>query len=169
MVGTMLFVLLLSQNNSSRVADPHQPAEDQNLARKSLKPRAQKTQGNQGSNLENGDKWWSNSDSDWIRKSKKTQKKKRTKREEGGGKECRSFWGTISSPFFEHRIFMFGETLFFKGSNLGFSFNLCFGTHFVTKSHPKADQGDKRKRRKLERGKCGLDMAVAIQEALEVV
>ena len=161
----MLFVLLLSQNNSSRVADPNQPAEDQNLARKSLKPRVQKTQGNQGSNLENGYKWWSKFDSEI----KNNSKKKRTKREEGGGKECRSFWGTISSPFFEHRIFMFGETLFFEESNLRFSFNLCFGTHFVTKSHPKADQRDKRKRRKLERGKCGLDMAGAIREALEVV
>ena len=57
--------------------------------------------------------------------------------------------------------------MFFEGSNLGFSFNLCFGTRFVTKGDPKADQRAKRKRRKLERGKCGLDMAGAIREALE--
>ena len=97
------------------------------------------------------------------------QKKKRQQREKRAvAKSVALFGGTMSNPFFEHRIFMFGETLFFEGSNLGFSFNLCFGTHFVTKSHPKADQRDKRKRRKLERGKCGLDMAGAIREALEV-
>ena len=98
MVGTMLFVLLLSQNNSSRVADPHQPAEDQNLARKSLKPRAQKTQGNQGSNLENGYKWWANSDSDWIRKSKKTQKKNEPREKRAVAKSVALFGVPFDTP-----------------------------------------------------------------------
>ena len=54
-------------------------------------------------------------------------------------------------------------------SGFGFRFGLRFGTHVGPKSLRKQGRRDKRKRRKLERRKCGLDMAGAIREALEVV
>ena len=72
-------------------------------------------------------------------------------------------------PLFGTRDFFFGGTPLFERSGFGLRFGLRVGTHFEPKSLRKQGRRDKRKRRKLERRKCGLDVAGAIREALEVV
>ena len=68
----------------------------------------------------------------------------------------------------EHRIFFLGGTSLFERSGFGLRFGFSFRTHLDSKSLRKQGRRDKRKRRKLDRRKCGLDMAGAIREALEV-
>ena len=72
-------------------------------------------------------------------------------------------------PLFGTPDFFFGGTPFFERSGFGLRFRFRFGTHFEPKSLRKQGRRDKRKRRKLERRKRGLDVAGAIREALEVV
>ena len=73
-------------------------------------------------------------------------------------------------PLFGTRDFSFGGTQLFEGSSFGFRFGVRFGTHFVTenslKRRPKRQEKEQKAR---EAKKCGLDVAGAIREALEVV
>ena len=75
----------------------------------------------------------------------------------------------FGSLFGTQDFYFFGGTSLFERSGFGFRFGFRFGTHFEPKSLRKQGRRDKRKRRKLERRKRGLDVAGAIREALEVV
>ena len=79
------------------------------------------------------------------------------------------FWGTILLPFLEHGIFLSEERSFLRGPVSGSVLGFVLVPILEPKTRQKEGRRDKRKSRKLERRKCGLDMAGAIREALEVV
>ena len=77
--------------------------------------------------------------------------------------------GSHFGPPFWNTGFFFGGTQLFEGSSFGFRFGVLLVPILYPKTRQKEGRRDKRKSRKLERRKCGLDMAGAIREALEVV
>ena len=79
------------------------------------------------------------------------------------------FLGYHFGPLLEHGILFTEERRFLRGPISSSVLGSVLSPISYLKSLRKRGRRDKRKRRKLERQKCGLDMAGAIREALEVV